>query len=292
MTRSRGWAAGLVILATAAGAVVGTAVFARTHQTVVHSNRCTATVGQSAFTTTTDRSNLAALIAVRATAYGLGTDAATVALATAIQESGLRNLAYGDRDSIGIFQQRPSQGWGTKEQILDAYYATRKFYQALKKVPAWQELRVTEAAQAVQRSGFPEAYAVHESEARVWATALRGEAGPAAITCDLYPAAVGSVDALITRVKADYSPGTWDVAVIATVDGTTEVRFTPRSGAVGDRRLAQDSLANWAVATAADLSISRVKVGTSAWIRTQGLTTLAQPDAVSGVVIAVVTQLK
>ncbi|MFI2354556.1 C40 family peptidase [Streptomyces anulatus] len=85
-----------------------------------------------------------------------------VALATALQESGLRNLTYGDRDSLGLFQQRPSQGWGTANEILDPVHASTKFYEGLKKVSGWQSLSVTQAAQAVQRSGFPEAYAKWE----------------------------------------------------------------------------------------------------------------------------------
>ncbi|MEU0112793.1 C40 family peptidase [Streptomyces bobili] len=85
-----------------------------------------------------------------------------VALATALQESGLRNLTYGDRDSLGLFQQRPSQGWGTANEILDPVHASTKFYEALEKVSGWQSLSVTQAAQAVQKSGFPEAYAKWE----------------------------------------------------------------------------------------------------------------------------------
>ena len=82
-----------------------------------------------------------------------------VALATALQESGLRNLASGDRDSLGLFQQRPSAGWGTAEQIMQPVYASTKFYQALLQVPGWQSMTVTQAAQAVQQSAYPDAYA-------------------------------------------------------------------------------------------------------------------------------------
>lgn len=85
-----------------------------------------------------------------------------VALATALQESGLRNLTYGDRDSLGLFQQRPSQGWGTANQILDPVHASTMFYERLRKVSGWQSLTIAQAAQAVQRSGFPEAYAKWE----------------------------------------------------------------------------------------------------------------------------------
>ncbi|MEU8913127.1 C40 family peptidase [Streptomyces nigrescens] len=85
-----------------------------------------------------------------------------VALATALQESGLRNLDYGDRDSLGLFQQRPSQGWGTAQQVRDPVRASTKFYEALLKVSGWQSMTVAQAAQTVQASGFPDAYAKWE----------------------------------------------------------------------------------------------------------------------------------
>lgn len=95
-----------------------------------------------------------------------------VALATAIQESRLRNLRYGDRDSLGLFQQRPSQGWGTPEEILDPVYAATKFYDGLLKVAGWQQMTVTQAAQAVQLSGYPDAYAQWEPLARALQQAI------------------------------------------------------------------------------------------------------------------------
>jgi cell wall-associated NlpC family hydrolase len=85
-----------------------------------------------------------------------------IALATAMQESRLRNLNYGDRDSLGLFQQRPSQGWGTAQQIRDPVYASERFYKELLKVNGWQQMTVTQAAQAVQKSGYPDAYAQWE----------------------------------------------------------------------------------------------------------------------------------
>ncbi|MGY1634693.1 hypothetical protein ACI784_23580 [Geodermatophilus sp. SYSU D01186] len=96
---------------------------------------------------------------------GLPQRAVVIALATAMQESGLRNLDYGDRDSLGLFQQRPSQGWGTPAQVQDPVYAAGKFYDGLVQVPGWDSRRLTDAAQIVQRSGFPEAYQKHEAMA-------------------------------------------------------------------------------------------------------------------------------
>src|SRR3712207_3574887 len=82
-----------------------------------------------------------------------------------MQESRLRNLDYGDRDSLGLFQQRPSQGWGTPGQVQDPVYAAGTFYDHLVTVPGWDSGRLTDVAQAVQRSGFPEAYQKHEGAA-------------------------------------------------------------------------------------------------------------------------------
>ena len=102
-----------------------------------------------------------------------------VALAAAMQESGLRNLDYGDRDSVGMFQQRPSTGWGSDAQLLDPAYATALFYggpsnpnagrtRGLLDIPGWQSMTVAQAAQAVQISAFPDAYAKWETSARAW----------------------------------------------------------------------------------------------------------------------------
>jgi cell wall-associated NlpC family hydrolase len=96
---------------------------------------------------------------------GIPTFAEIIAVATAIQESGLRNLPGGDRDSVGLFQQRPSQGWGTPAQLQDPVYAADKFYDKLLTIPNWQQLPLTNAAQAVQRSAYPQAYAKWEVDA-------------------------------------------------------------------------------------------------------------------------------
>lgn len=97
-----------------------------------------------------------------------------VALAAAMQESGLTNLDHGDRDSLGLFQERPSQGWGTAAQVMDPTYAATQFYDRLLQVPQWQTLSVNDAAQAVERSGLPDAYAAHEQAAREVVGALQG----------------------------------------------------------------------------------------------------------------------
>jgi hypothetical protein len=100
----------------------------------------------------------ARIIAMVAAQMGLGPNAVQIALATALQESGLRNINFGDRDSVGLFQQRPSQGWGTVAQIMDPAYAARKFFEGLMGVQGWQGMGLSQAAQAVQKSAFPDAY--------------------------------------------------------------------------------------------------------------------------------------
>ena len=101
-------------------------------------------------TLTPDQAQNAALIANIAVTRGLPDHAATVAIATAMQESRLTNLDYGDLDSLGLFQQRPSQGWGTAEQVSDMTYATNIFYDHLLQVPDWETIPVEDAAQEVR----------------------------------------------------------------------------------------------------------------------------------------------
>jgi hypothetical protein len=180
---------------------------------------------------------------------GMPDHAVTVALAAAFQESGLHNLPGGDRDSVGLFQQRPSQGWGSVSQIMTPTYAADAFYRALAKVPGWTDVSVTEAAQRVQRSSAPDAYARREPEARVLAIALTGQIA-AGLTCSFdTPATTTSgaslSDALATEIGSpgpgrDVSPARgWTIAGWlvghASVFGVTAVsfagqRWTPASG--------------------------------------------------------------
>ncbi len=97
-----------------------------------------------------------------------------IAVATALQESSLVNVSGGDRDSVGLFQQRPSQGWGTPTQLRNPLYAAQKFYDALTQVEGWQQMTVTGAAQAVQTSAFPHAYAQWETDATAITAAVTG----------------------------------------------------------------------------------------------------------------------
>jgi plasmid stabilization system protein ParE len=135
---------------------------------------CHATVGGLTVDLSTEQAENASLISAIAVRRGMPARAASIALATAFQESKLRNLDHGDRDSVGLFQQRPSQGWGSARQLQDPYYAINRFYDALVRIDGYQQMRITEAAQKVQRSGFPEAYEAHAPDGRALASALTG----------------------------------------------------------------------------------------------------------------------
>ena len=124
------------------------------------------------------RSNAAVIVQV-GHELGVSSQGIVIALATAMQESTLRNLTWGDRDSVGLFQQRPSAGWGTVTQLTTPSYAARLFYggisnpnagrtRGLLDIRGWESMSLTVAAQSVQISEFPDAYAQWEASARSW----------------------------------------------------------------------------------------------------------------------------
>jgi hypothetical protein len=111
-------------------------------------------------------------------AMGLPPRAWTIAVATSLQETNLKNLGdlgeRNDHDSQGLFQQRPSSGWGTVEQITDPNYAATAFYKGLVEVNGWESMPLTKAAQKVQVSAYPDHYAKHETQAGNIIAALHG----------------------------------------------------------------------------------------------------------------------
>lgn len=155
-----------------------------------------------------DQAGNAVTIAAAAARQGLPPQAVTIALAAALQESKLRNLSYGHLDSVGLFQQRPSQGWGTAEQISDPRYAATRFYRALARVRDWQALPIAEAAQQVQRSADGSAYAQWEPQARAMAFATTGQAA-AGVAC-LYRRPAGDPTTLAAQVQTDFGPHALD----------------------------------------------------------------------------------
>lgn len=176
---------GLVLLGAgalvAAGVTVGVDAL-RDVAPFFRSEGCSATVDGTTVVLDPEQAENAALITAIAVRRGMPARAATIALATAYQESKLTNIDYGHADSLGLFQQRPSQGWGTEKQVQNPVYATNAFYDALAEVDGYESMEVTVAAQTVQRSAYPDAYGDHEADARVLASALTGNS-PAAFSC-------------------------------------------------------------------------------------------------------------
>jgi hypothetical protein len=176
------WVIGLGVLAlVVVVVVVGLRAFDRVGP-LLSSEGCEARVGGHSVSLTLEQAENAALMAAISVQRGMPARAASIAIATSAQESKLYNVEHGDRDSIGLFQQRPSQGWGTRQQILNPYYSINAFYDALARIDGYDSMEITEAAQLVQRSAFPDAYADHEADARTVASALTGNS-PRAFTC-------------------------------------------------------------------------------------------------------------
>jgi len=128
------------------------------------------------------QASIAATIAGVAARRAMPERAITIAYAAALQESYLEDLRYGDRDSVGVFQQRPSQGWGTRHQLLDPVYATTRFFKALAAIPHYERLRVYKAAQAVQRSADGSAYSQWVKQGADMAASFSGRR-PRAVSC-------------------------------------------------------------------------------------------------------------
>ncbi len=161
-----------------------------------------------------------------------------VALMTAMQESTLRNLDYGDRDSLGLFQQRPSVGWGSPAQLLDPAYAAAAFFGGpgsptgnlgLLDVASWEQMPLTLAAQAVQRSAFPDAYARWEAPARAWLAEILDRPGLDTGTCS--PTTTTGTAAVVIAEAARWlgTPYVWGGG---NADGPTE-GIGQGAGAVG-----------------------------------------------------------
>ena len=150
----------------------------------LHGDGCEVRTGTGKLPLTLEQAANASTIAGVAFRKQLPERAVVIAYATAIQESHIHNLPGGDRDSVGLFQQRPSQGWGTPEQVQNPAYAAGKFLDRLVNVPGWETGRLTDVAQAVQRSGFPEAYQQWEPMATELAAVLVATpTGPGVIDC-------------------------------------------------------------------------------------------------------------
>jgi hypothetical protein len=176
--RSRAVAIVVLLVATTGGYLV----YAATRNKDAAPPGCRVSLENQTYALSPEQTSHATTIAAVGKRMGMPDHAVSIALAAALQESKLQNLQYGDRDSLGLFQQRPSQGWGSESEVLTPHYAAGAFYRRLSRIRGWESLPVTTAAQRVQRSGAPDAYARWEHEARAIAEAATGEI-PAGLSC-------------------------------------------------------------------------------------------------------------
>ncbi len=220
---------------------------------------CSATVSGHYVSLDSGQGEVATLIAAIGVERGLPARAVSIALATAFQESKLRNLPGGDRDSLGIFQQRPSMGWGTPRQIMTPTYAINTFYDALEKVHGYETMRITDAAQKVQRSGFPEAYEPHAPDARALASALTGYSAGGKFSCVVHDSKkTGTAAAVINSLRTGYGS-----RVLATSGGRQNVVVSVSTGVAGNR--IGWSMAQYLVGHAKRLHIRQIRFDGKVW---------------------------
>jgi hypothetical protein len=212
-----------------------------------------------------------ATISIVAAGEKLPERALVIAYATAQQESHIRNLEFGDLDSVGLFQQRPSQGWGAKERLMDPVYASRRFFVALAKVKDYRHRSVAEAAQRVQRSADGTAYAQHVTMAQTLAAAYTGRRAMA-VRCWFAPGkrTAQRRAAALRELRRAFGPGS------PPVQGGAVAVTSPRQGW---------AVAAWAVSHAQPYGLTEIRYAGRHWTAGNGYAgwtkdTKAPPDHV------------
>jgi hypothetical protein len=258
--RSKGIGAGAV---AAIVIVIGVlALIGRSHQTPPVSQigtGCLVRGSKFDIPLSTGQAAIAATIAGVAEHRAMPARAVTIAYATALQESDLENLPYGDRDSVGVFQQRPSQGWGTKQQILNPVYATTRFFAALAQVPNYRRLLVYQAAQDVQRSADGLAYSQYSIQGAAMASGFAGWLARA-VYC-WYGSGI-SDHARLTAADRDLATTFGPLPVSRSMDPVMTVKVPNHE--------AGWSVASWLVTHASSYGISTVRFASFQWTAAQG----------------------
>jgi hypothetical protein len=274
--RSRGGCLiGFVVVLVVAGLLAGLGIWLL-HKlggiSLFSQAQCTAVAGGQSYTYDLEQMQNASTVAAVGVKLGVPTFGIEVALATARQESKFNNLSGGDRDSLGLFQQRPSEGWGTASEIMDTTFSSTAFYNALQKVSDWQSLPLTVAAQDVQHSAYPDAYAAHQQEATVLAAVFTGTAG-GGLTCTLdgptfSPQPTDSSgltpegEAVVTDAQKQ-----WGTASVEDASGSTRSFALGLPDSLNGSARAERgwAYANWAVSKAEALGITQVGYDGKTW---------------------------
>jgi hypothetical protein len=275
-----GWMKALIVMLLIIALLVGVGFYVVhkiTGLSIFTSSGCTASSGTASVSLDLGQTQNAATIAAVGLRLGVPPYGIEIAEATAMQESKLRNLDYGDRDSLGLFQQRTSEGWGTAGQIMDPVYSSTRFYDALLKVPGWQNLALTDAAQDVQHSGAPAAYAQHESDATVLSAVFTGAArdglgctldGPTFAAQTVGPGGLTEQGAAL-RTAFNQAFGSDRVVDVAR-DGLS-FGLRPSSTLAGTAAAQRGwAYANWTVAQAQELGVAQVGYDGEVWSAAHG----------------------
>jgi hypothetical protein len=264
----RGSIALLVVVVVLAGLAVGVRTLWRAAQSVVKPDGC----DFGSYSLDTSQAQIASVIVGVVLKRDLPERAAVLTIGAALQESKLRNIAsgQGDRDSVGILQQRPSQGWGTAAQIADVHYAAGKFLDAVVRVPNWQNDSLATVVQTVQFSADGSAYARHEDEAQAISDALFGN-NPAAVSCKFNKPTKSATPAAVAASLSRDLP----------VQKPTVATKTVSVGGAGW------ATAAWFVCNADQLGIESVRYSGKQWSRTKGWTN--DPKISGSAVVATLT---
>jgi hypothetical protein len=253
--RARAAAAVVVALAVAGVALLLTTKHVRL---ATEPTACVVADGHQDLQLSVSQAGIAATIAGVAAHQGMPVRAVQIAYAAALQESKLTNLDYGDRDSVGVFQQRPSEGWGTPREIEDPVYATTRFFAALAAVPGYRHMQVYQAAQAVQRSADGSAYAQYSAVGATMASAFAG-ASPHALWCYYSsPAGKAQLTAAIRELTITFGP----LLTGRAGDPAMAVHVSrPREGW---------AVASWLISYASVYGIDSVRYDGYEWLRGHG----------------------
>lgn len=247
----RRWRLGGIVLAVVLLLCIGGYVAWSKARPYLHGSNCEVRTAQESAPLDLEQAANAATISGVAFRKDLPERAVVIAYATALQESHIRNLEGGDRDSVGIFQQRPSQGWGRVDQLRDPVYAASKFFDSLVKVKDYLDRDLHDAAQRVQRSADGSAYAPHETRAKQLAEAYTGRR-PSAVRCWFSPG---------KRTKSRHAEA---IRILRKTFGASKLTVEGQEVRVPSPRTGW-AVASWAVSHAQVYGLSEIRFDGKHW---------------------------
>ena len=230
---------------------------------------CRAGTGVQAIDLDPEQAAVAATIAGVAARHRLPRQAVTIALAAALQESKLHNLDYGDRDSVGIFQQRPSEGWGSATELHDPVYATTKFYAALAQVPGYAMMPVYQAAQDVQHSADGSAYQQWTDVAGQLTGYFTGKS-PHDVSCWYTPSGQANLAGAERQIRQTFGPAGQKAVVVRITTDRSAAKNAERTAVLHVQRAAAWTVASWLVAHAETYHLSEVRYAGYTWKAADG----------------------